>query len=1247
MSGFALFKCARLLEVSADAGPTTTTTSPNTTTTAAKHGHGHHAAGGAGTHTAITQCKAAHGSGHTFVAVGMSTSDVFVRYVGSSGVPEVKCIRWLQEFGDRLTYFCWSDSAEYLLLLSYNGCVTVFPTASITTPPSSLSGRGAHQSGIHPNVIQSRTVKCTSCLWWQSFSKNKYVIVGSDSMLLFLALSGRRVAERPLKGSVKSMELLTTKEPASDRQSKWVVVKTSSSFYRVLLEQTDKPELILDREKSGSSSGGGGLKPFHSATVSVSASPQQHTVQVIFPDIPANDSGLLSFVNSKGEQTLGVLHQQDIKCYGSDTSRPPLNSISLPVSTRAAHVTDRLTYTVSPASAPGGVGHSVFVVSNHVATGGFNHIALARRYPAAILQEFALNEEVKGFCRCADVPESGDGTLLEGCYFFSDQSLFECRLQITPERLFFSLIQSGHDKDAKSLVESLNIHQYTLYEKAADQCYENKQYGRAHKLYSMSLVKPNKYVTQFARVQRVDCVITYLKQTLASCTLTPSEQRQLSDWLFSCFLVRLTPTMDEGLCAEFSAFLSNNEHYSVDHALSELVSLGYPCVRFFLQVAKLRNYMAPALRMLCERGIIHLSTEDIQFTIEAGFSEQLKQCTPIFRTFPSWLQVELILSNPATSANYVDLLARLLDDLDQKTLLHVVGHFDPSNPPPAAAARQDAFVELYLRAYIRLERLRAAGADTAPPMDAAAAAAAQIPSLMAPLLPTALPPLDSIAAPESVGVEGEVPPSVPTRIAARMIVCGSYHVVLLTSTSDVFTWGNNTFGQLGHGHTQVASMPQLVAGLRGAETQAVVAGGGHSFAIAHGGVVWAWGENANGQLGLSSTTNMLTPCKVALLHSFRVCGIGCGAYHTLFLADTGSVYACGQNDCGQLGVGGHDECLRPTAVPLFEARAMRVACGSFHSCACTDSGDVYTWGSGKDGQLGHGNTSSLDTPYRVKALSGTHIADVFCGSSYTMALSDLSGLYSWGEGGSYQLGHGEKCAVNAFPRIVSELADRRIQQVACGQVHSLALCASGDVFAWGFDGSVGCLGLGAEAQCAAKPTAVLGLAGKHVEQVSCGEAFSVALTKNGDVYSWGFNAVGQLGLGNLETCYVPTLLEIRNAPLVTSSSSSKSLLQALEDLFGHYRPFVIVRYAAHWRSWLTVAVVYELMGEWQNAATARLQHIEETVCCHRRSGVSASNTDHHKEADSVLDLASSYFDKFRSEGGHVILLMVSEHTERE
>ncbi|XP_056147234.1 probable E3 ubiquitin-protein ligase HERC4 [Lampris incognitus] len=233
----------------------------------------------------------------------------------------------------------------------------------------------------------------------------------------------------------------------------------------------------------------------------------------------------------------------------------------------------------------------------------------------------------------------------------------------------------------------------------------------------------------------------------------------------------------------------------------------------------------------------------------------------------------------------------------------------------------------------------------------------------------------------------------------------------------------------------------------------------------------------------------------------------------------------GNASYGQLGLGGIDEeiVVEPRKCEFFDGKQVRdVGCGRRHTAFLLEDGTVYTCGCNDLGQLGH--EKSRKKPEQVVALDAQNIVAVSCGEAHTLALNDKGQVFSWGLGSDGQLGlnNFEECI--RVPRNIKSLSDVQIAQVACGYWHSLALSKGGQVFCWG-QNRYGQLGVGIEGQGISTPQVIQSLQGIPFAQISAGGAHSFALTLSGAVFGWGCNKFGQLGLNdNNDRCF-PTLLK--------------------------------------------------------------------------------------------------------------------------
>ena len=102
--------------------------------------------------------------------------------------------------------------------------------------------------------------------------------------------------------------------------------------------------------------------------------------------------------------------------------------------------------------------------------------------------------------------------------------------------------------------------------------------------------------------------------------------------------------------------------------------------------------------------------------------------------------------------------------------------------------------------------------------------------------------------------------------------------------------------------------------------------------------------------------------------------------------------------------------------------------------ALSAEGEVYSWGEGDDGKLGHGNKNSCDRPRVVDALRGRDIISVSCGGAHSAAITATGELFTWGKGRYGRLGHGDS-EDQLKPKIVEALLGYRVVDVACGELN--------------------------------------------------------------------------------------------------------------------------------------------------------------------------------------------------------------------
>ncbi|XP_063970630.1 E3 ubiquitin-protein ligase HERC2-like [Lytechinus pictus] len=389
-----------------------------------------------------------------------------------------------------------------------------------------------------------------------------------------------------------------------------------------------------------------------------------------------------------------------------------------------------------------------------------------------------------------------------------------------------------------------------------------------------------------------------------------------------------------------------------------------------------------------------------------------------------------------------------------------------------------------------------------------------------------------------------------TRLSSRQRSAGD-HTGSREIQTKVFVWGLNDKDQLGGPRGSKIKTPVLNDFLSSLKVVCCAGGSKSLFVVTAEGKVYACGEGTNGRLGLGSSQNIDIPRQVNGLSQYVVkkVAVHSGGRHAMALTVDGKVFSWGEGDDGKLGHLSRMNCEKPRLLEALKTKRIRdIACGSSHSAAVTSSGELYTWGLGEYGRLGHGDSTTQLRPKLVKALVGKRVIQVACGSrdAQTLTLTDEGMVYSWGDGDFGKLGRGgsEGCSV---PHNVERLNGQGVIQIECGAQFSLALTKAGQVWTWG-KGDYFRLGHGTDSHVR-KPQVVEGLKGKKIIHVAVGALHCLAVTDTGQVFAWGDNDHGQQGDGTTTVNKKPALVQGLEGVRITrvACGSSHSISWATTD----------------------------------------------------------------------------------------------------
>ena len=287
----------------------------------------------------------------------------------------------------------------------------------------------------------------------------------------------------------------------------------------------------------------------------------------------------------------------------------------------------------------------------------------------------------------------------------------------------------------------------------------------------------------------------------------------------------------------------------------------------------------------------------------------------------------------------------------------------------------------------------------------------------------------------------------------ELIACGEYHTCAVTLSGELYTWGDGTynFGLLGHGCEVSHWTPRKVScQIEGMHVSSISCGPWHTAAVTSAGQLFTFGDGTFGALGHGDHNSSGMPREVETLKGLRTIRASCGVWHTAAVVEittepsisssAGKLFTWGDGDKGQLGHGDKEPRLAPSCVAiLHDMTFCQVACGHSITAALTDSGQVYTMGSAEYGQLGSPQSAGGLPSFTEGIIRNSFIEEIACGSHHVAVLSSKSEVYTWGKGANGQLGHGDNNDRN-IPTLVEALKDKQVKSVACGSNFTAAIC---------------------------------------------------------------------------------------------------------------------------------------------------------------------------------------------------------------
>lgn len=368
----------------------------------------------------------------------------------------------------------------------------------------------------------------------------------------------------------------------------------------------------------------------------------------------------------------------------------------------------------------------------------------------------------------------------------------------------------------------------------------------------------------------------------------------------------------------------------------------------------------------------------------------------------------------------------------------------------------------------------------------------------------------------------------------------------------VLAWGRDDQGQLGLNRSLYWTNPVIIndSGLLATkQVIRVVDGYDHALALTSDGLIFAWGDHSEGQLGNGTrrSENRPVPVAMAAFGTKKVVGIAAGWHFSVAWTDDGAVFAWGRSKYGECGVF-EPRVLSPRLIDtgaLATRSVTKVSAGTASVLALTSTSELVGWGYNRSGQLGNGMTTDSEVPVSIStgtALEGLEITEFTAGNFHALAVTADGRVFSWGY---TALGRTGDTLVPGPVDMSGALAGKKVAKVTAGYAHSVALTEDNLLFAWGDNDYYTYLGdpsLTDSWSTLPRAVRMEELGTRRIVQITSGVNHNMALTDDGTLFVWGYGGLGQFGNGYRGSAVAP----VESFP--AGARSDRTLTRLCEDI---------------------------------------------------------------------------------------------------
>ena len=334
------------------------------------------------------------------------------------------------------------------------------------------------------------------------------------------------------------------------------------------------------------------------------------------------------------------------------------------------------------------------------------------------------------------------------------------------------------------------------------------------------------------------------------------------------------------------------------------------------------------------------------------------------------------------------------------------------------------------------------------------------------------------------------------------IICSLRHSFCISGNHNIHILG---YAEKAEINNNLLHIPELIKGL--CDIKMIDCGFEHILCLDFYGNVFSFGTNYHGQLGLGKDRGELEETNIPQRVNIPSCKqIACGIYFSMCLTEEGLLYSFGSNGSGECGLESSNEYhVLPQLIPNFD-NVEYIACGNYFSICKRYNNTYYGWGSNYYGQLGHIEYRTYFEPTLCNNYPGD-IISIKCSESSTLLLTLKGNIYSFGNNEYGQLGLNDyNIKKTSTPTLIRNIPE--IRRIECGYNHSMCIDVNDDLWIFG-ENNYGQLGLG-DNKPIYKPISHPTLS--NIMDISSRGYSTFVKTVNHKIYAFGSNAYSKLGI---------------------------------------------------------------------------------------------------------------------------------------